>query len=572
MQQEEPDQQFSIKDAISFKKDKHRVEIRKKNIQATLKNKRLNNFISTMQNTSDNSQQNNFVMQDFNSQDLNQEQGNNEITIQFYIQTINQECDNNQFLNQSDKISRCLKILNSHLLCTIKATDLEYQQQQLIQFMRSGGCECVLQFCAEKYDQVPLLQVQSIGMIGNIFSLNKCSILSFLIQSGVVGYLIKLLFRLSEFILAEQQLQQTSSDLKNELLSETFRTIANMAGESYEYRIELCQYGLIKYLNSDLFWKICLNSSKQIVANIIFLIKNMLCSTPSLKEETNEELIPLVSAFFLNNDLSLESLQDCVLSIRSYAKFGNTISRAKMLSQGGVFEKIHDLINPKLNTDFSIVYYAMTTLKDYMKYQNRQAEYVFNIKGDQIFEFLEYYLNGDIKIKNLNEKDQQSAAGDLQSQAIEILHLYVLCDDPLFFTFIYEQGIKLIQLIMKIAIYSPNNKINYKAKEFLFTSIQRSTYEQQKQLVSLNILQVILDAIQEDEIQFMYKGLRSLVQLLQVAESQIGQSPEYEQTNYVKDIMERSYQFRQVIESIQSHPNNDIYELANEILENYFKN
>ncbi|KAL4500418.1 hypothetical protein ABPG72_003369 [Tetrahymena utriculariae] len=569
MQQEDPDQQFSIKDAISFKKDKHRVEIRKKNIQATLKNKRLNNFIMTMQSINDNGQQNIQVMQDFNNQDPSQEQGN-EITLQFYIQTINQECDSSQFLNQSDKISRCLKILNSHLLCTIKTTDFEYQQQQLIQFMRSGGCECILQFFAEKYDQAPLLQVQSIGMIGNIFSLSNCSILSFLIQSGVVGYLIKLLFRLSEFIVAEQQLQQPFQDIKNELLSEIFRTIANMAGESYEYRIELSQNGLIRYLTSDLFGKICVNISSSTAANIVFLIKNMLCSTPSLKEEINEQFIPLVSAFFLNSDLSLESLQDCVLSIRSYAKFGNTIARAKMLSQGGVFEKIHNLINPNLNTDFSIVYYAMSALKDYMKHQNRQAEYVFNIKGDQIFEFLEYYLNGDIK--NLNQKDQQSAVADLQMQAIDILHLYVLCDDPLFFSFIYEQGIKLIQLIMKIAIYSANNKINYKAKEFLFTCIQRSTYEQQKQLVSLNILQVILDAIQEDEIQLMYKGLRSLIQLLQVAESQIGQSPEYAQINYVKDIMERSYQFRQVIESIQSHPNNDIYELANEILETYFKN
>ncbi|EAS04295.1 hypothetical protein TTHERM_00300130 (macronuclear) [Tetrahymena thermophila SB210] len=571
MQQEDPDQQFSIKDAISFKKDKHRVEIRKKNIQATLKNKRLNNFIMNMQPNVDNGQQNNSIMQDFNNQDPAQEQGN-EITLQFYIQTINQECDSNQFLNQSDKISRCLKILNSHLLCTIKTTDLEYQQQQLIQFMRSGGCECILQFFAEKYDQVPLLQAQSIGMIGNIFSLSNCSILSFLIQSGIVSYLIKLLIRVSEFILAEQQLKQTFQDVKNELLSEIFRTIANMAGESYEYRIELSQNGLIRYLTSDLFGKICININKSIVANIVFLIKNMLCSTPSLKEEITEQFIPLVSAFFLSSDLSLESLQDCVLSIRSYAKFGNTIARAKMLSQGGVFEKIHDLINPNINTDFSIVYYAMSTLKDYMKYQNRQAEYVFNIKGEQIFDFLEYYLNGEIKIQNLNKQDQQSAVTDLQMQAIDILHLYVLCDDPLFFSFIYDQGIKLIQLIMKIAIYSANNKINYKAKEFLFTSIQRSTYEQQKQLVSLNILQVILDAIQEDEISLMYKGLRSLVQLLQVAESQIGQSPEYAQINYVKDIMERSYQFRQVIESVQSHPNNDIYELANEILEIYFKN
>lgn len=70
----------------------------------------------------------------------------------------------------------------------------------------------------------------------------------------------------------------------------------------------------------------------------------------------------------MNNDLSLETLQDAILSVKSYAKYGNIISRAKMLSYGDVFDKMHDLINPQINQDYTITFYALSTIKDFMKY------------------------------------------------------------------------------------------------------------------------------------------------------------------------------------------------------------
>jgi len=37
------------------------------------------------------------------------------------------------------------------------------------------------------------------------------------------------------------------------MLNEIFRTLGNMAGESYELRVELVHFGICNYLNGEVF-------------------------------------------------------------------------------------------------------------------------------------------------------------------------------------------------------------------------------------------------------------------------------------------------------------------------------
>jgi len=61
--------------------------------------------------------------------------------------------------------------------------------------------------------------------------------------------------------------------------------------------------------------------------------------------------------------------------------------------------------------------------------------------------------------------------------------------------------------------------LNFAAKELLLTAIERANYSQQKELISLNILQPLIDSIQEDNLNLMLKSLRSISLLVSVANS-----------------------------------------------------
>lgn len=73
--------------------------------------------------------------------------------------------------------------------------------------------------------------------------------------------------------------------------------------------------------------------------------------------------------------------------------------------------------------------------------------------------------------------------------------------------------------MINIAILHPNNRLNFAAKELLLTAIERANYSQQKELISLNILQPLIDSIQEDNLNLMLKSLRSISLLVSVANS-----------------------------------------------------
>jgi len=73
--------------------------------------------------------------------------------------------------------------------------------------------------------------------------------------------------------------------------------------------------------------------------------------------------------------------------------------------------------------------------------------------------------------------------------------------------------------VINIAILHPNNRLNFAAKELLLTAIERANYSQQKELISLNILQPLIDSIQEDNLNLMLKSLRSISLLVSVANS-----------------------------------------------------
>lgn len=86
------------------------------------------------------------------------------------------------------------------------------------------------------------------------------------------------------------------------------RSFANMGGESYEYRIELMQHGLCRYLNGHVFKSICESTTSSFIEQVIFLCKNMVNSSPGMSEDYMEQFIPVLAVFFTSSpSLSLEA-------------------------------------------------------------------------------------------------------------------------------------------------------------------------------------------------------------------------------------------------------------------------
>lgn len=121
----------------------------------------------------------------------------------------------------------------------------------------------------------------------------------------------------------------------------------------------------------------------------------MVSESPCIGEEHREKFIPIITAIFTLPDLTLEAIQDGIMAIKSFAKYGNTVLRAKMIANRNVFEKLHELVDFKAHPDVTNIYYSFVTLKEFMKFSDRQAEYVFNISGDILLEHFKFYLEAN---------------------------------------------------------------------------------------------------------------------------------------------------------------------------------